>query len=197
MSLSERDRRALILLGVAVAAVLIYRLASDSDSGAAVQASETPIPIAEKSLNQLRRVAATVPGKERILAAVTAQVNDREKKLLAAETGAQAQAQLLQIARRVAHSEGPPIEIGQVSMGQVQTFGKYYGEALVTMSFVCTIDQLVNYLADLSAQPEMIATNELHVNLGDIKQKTLNVRLTLSALIPRNLAPERKGFGVF
>ena len=52
-------------------------------------------------------------------------------------------------------------------------------------------------LADVSAQPESIATHELQVRAQDARQKTLGVRLTVSGVLPKRLAPERKGANVF
>jgi hypothetical protein len=60
---------------------------------------------------------------------------------------------------------------------------------------VCRIEQLINLIADLSAQPELLATRDLQIRSGDAKQKTLNVRVTVAGLIPRSLAGEQGGAG--
>ena len=82
-------------------------------------------------------------------------------------------------------------------MGQIRAIAKSYGETMVTVATTCRIEQLVQLLADLSAQPEMIATNALQVNVADSTKKTVTVRLTISGLAPLKLVPERKTGGLF
>jgi hypothetical protein len=197
MTLQERDKRALMLLGGAVAISAIIYLWPQGGAPTVISPAVSSIPLAEQRLSRLRQVVATVPGKRKVLDGITAQLKEREKGMLDAETAAQAQAQLLQIVRRVTRAQSPPLEIGQVDMGTVQALGADYAEALVSVSMTCRIEQLVNLLADVSAQPESIATHELQVRAQDARQKTLGVRLTVSGVLPKRLAPERKGGNVF
>ena len=55
----------------------------------------------------------------------------------------------------------------------------------------------MNLLADLTHQPELIATNDLRISSANEKQKTLTVRLAVSGLVPKRLVPEKKGLGSF
>jgi type II secretion system (T2SS) protein M len=150
---------------------------------------------AEKRLEILKRAAATVPGKEGVLAHVSNELAKRETGLIAADTAAQAQAQLLQTIKRVARTEG--LEIRQVELGRPQPFADAYGEVMVSVSSDCQIDQLVNLMADLTAQPEIAATSEIRVGLANAKKKTMPVRLTISGIVPRKLVPEKKGLAAF
>jgi len=197
MTLQDRDKRALLMLGGAVLISTIVYFWPQGDAAPAVAPSVDSIPLAEQRLSRLRQVVATIPGKRTVLEGIAAQLKEREKGLIEAETAAQAQAQLLQIVRRVTRAQSPPLEIGQVDMGSVQPLGADYAEALVSVSLTCRIEQLVNLLADISAQPESIATHELQVRAQDARQKTMGVRLTVSGVLPRRLAPERKGGSVF
>jgi hypothetical protein len=79
-------------------------------------------------------------------------------------------------------------------MGPVRPLGNDYGEAVVSVTFTARIDQLLNLLADITAQPELVSTQELRVGAPGNKQKTMNVRLTFSGVVPRKLVPEKKGF---
>jgi hypothetical protein len=63
------------------------------------------------------------------------------------------------------------------------------------MTFVCRIEQLVNLLADVSAAPELLTIGGLRVTAADHEEKTINVRLTLSGIVPRRLIPVKKGAG--
>ena len=61
------------------------------------------------------------------------------------------------------------------------------------MSFEAGIEQLVNLLADLGAQPELLATSEIRIGQANGAQKLIPVRLTVSGIVPRKLIPEKKG----
>jgi Tfp pilus assembly protein PilO len=110
-----------------------------------------------------------------------------EKGLIAAESLPQAQAQLLQIVRRVARSESPALDLKGTDFGQTRAYGEHYAEVLLTVSLECQIEQLVNFLADIAAQPELLALDELHVAAGNSKTKTVMVRITVSGLVRSGL----------
>jgi hypothetical protein len=189
MKLTTRDRRALLLLGVAAALALVYHFWPASAPEAA--ASES-IPQAEKRLDRLRRLAVAVPGREQALAKVRAALEQREKALIQAETSSQAQAQLLQILRRIVRAQQPPLEMGAVELREPRAFGDGYGEVTLGVSLSGRIEQILNLLADLPNQPEPISTTDLQVYGISEKEKTLSVRITFSALVPRKLVPQRR-----
>jgi hypothetical protein len=195
---SERERRLLIVAAVAVPAILLYYFISSSSSSTPVVSAPTDTPeAAEKRLADLRQHAATVPGKEAVLKQVSSELSRREKGLIQADTAPEAQAQLLQVIRRVAHAQNPPVEIGQVVMSEPHPFGDAYGEVAVTIVMTCRIEQLVNMISDLSAQPEIVATTDMRIGAAHEKLKTMPVRLVVSALVPRRLVPEKKGLATF
>ncbi len=199
MTLSDRDRRAVIFLGLSVGASIIFYFASSSGGGSAVSTStKSAQPVesverAEQRLQMLRTIAATLPATEEIHNKVAGELAEREKGLIQGDTAAQAQARLVQILRDVAKVQNPPLEIGQTELGQAHSFGDSYGEVSVSINMNCRTDQLVNYIAFLSAQPELIATDEIRFAAGHPKTKAIPVRLTVTALVPRKLIPQKKG----
>jgi len=197
MSLTDRDKRALVLLGVAVALMLAVRVWLDRSEAAPTVAPASSIQTAEERLAHVRRLARQAPVRQKQIEALTAEVAGWEKGLIAADTVQQAQAQMLQILRRLASAQEPKLEFRSEEIGPVRPPGKerHYGEALVTVSFVAGIEQLVNLLADLAAQPEALGTEEIFISGANPKDKTLAVRLTVAGLIPPRLAPEAKTMG--
>jgi len=184
MTLQDRDKRALyILAGVAVLA-LIYWLATRSPNvNAPARASAVAVDSierAEKRLAVLRATAATLDGKEVVLKQASTELAVREKGLISGDTAEQAQAQLLQVIRRVARQQSPPLDIRQVELGQPHTYGDAYGQVTVSATIDCRIDELVNFMASLSEQPEIVATDEVRVGAAHPKQKVMPVRLTIS-----------------
>lgn len=208
MTISERDRRALIILGIALAAGgLLYWYSNSSSApspsfagtpaGSKISAPVDSIDRSEKRLAMLRRQAATLPGKQARLQQVSLELAEREKGLIPGDTAEQAQAQLLQIVKRVAQQQMPPLEVGQVELGRPRTFGSAYGQVSLSITITCRIEDLVNFLTALSAQPELTGTEEIRFGTSHPKLKTMPIRLTISGLVARRLVPERKGLTEF
>jgi hypothetical protein len=187
-------------LGVSVLLSVLYYFAtssSGSSSSATVVAPVDSVEHAEKLLTNLRKQAATAPGKQAVFNKVSVELADREKGLIKGDTAAQAQAQLVQVVREVARNQTPPLEIKQVELGPPRAFGDAYGQVGLSVTVECRIDQLVNYLAFLSTQPEIITTEDIRFAGSNPKLKTNQVRLTIAGLVPRKLVPVRKGAAAF
>lgn len=199
MNISDRDRRALSGLAVAVLLLIIWRWSSSpsTDTIAAGPVASDSIAMSERRLDRLRQVAGAVPGKEDIFQQVSAELDRRERGILQADSAQQAQAQIMQILNRVARGQQERIDFKNVELGQVRPFGDQYGEVLVSVSFDTGIEQLLNFLADLTSQKELVATNELRVGMAQMKQKSVPVRLTVSGIVRRNLIPTTKKAAAF
>jgi len=190
MTLGTLDRKTAILGAAGVAAILLLRFVVLADRSPEVVTVSESVPMAEKRLERLRQIAATVPGKEAVMRLAASELESREKGMLKAETSAQAQAQLQDMLHRVGQLNG--IDIRGVEDARVRLLGNDYGEASVTVRFSCLIEQLVNLLAALAAQPELVSTNQIQVNGGPDKNKVIQVRLTFSGVVAKKLAQEKK-----
>jgi len=183
------DRRLVFLFVGCVTLFLIVRFGFYGDSGQTVIAATDSIPMAETRLARLRQLAATVSGKEDLVTHAKAELTDREKGLLMQDTEPQADAQLLEIIQATARSNGIDAR-GMQEFGR-QAIGDDYGEIWTTVAFTCGIEQLVNLLAALGDQPQILATKEISVSGGNDKKKNIQVRLTVSAVVQRKLIPKR------
>lgn len=197
MSLHLGNKRPLLLLVPAVLLWIVLELTWKAPAPTVV-ASVDSISAAERRLARLRLAVSTVPGKQEVLKLATAELESREKVIIQAETAAQAQAQLLEIARRTARALPQPVEFTSTELvQQVAPFGQNYGEVFVTLNFTCPIEDVVNLLSELTAQPEAIATRDLRLARGATKKdapgKPVGVRLTISGLVPRTLVPQKRG----
>jgi hypothetical protein len=195
MNLSPGFRRALAWTLVSGVLTLILSYWQSSSSGTIAAASTDSVSTAEKQLAKLREAAATVPQKQEILKQLSGDLAAREKGVINADTAPQAQAQIIQILRKLGHDENPPVEIRSQEMGAVNKLGDIYGEVFVSVQIECGIDQLVNILVGLAARPELVASNELRITSANPKNKTIGVRLTVSGVVPRKLVPGKKGPG--
>jgi hypothetical protein len=197
MTMTDRDKRALKILAPVAVLILGWYFLSSDETPVQVVAAVTDIPSAEKRLARLRQLSAAVPGKEHVFAQAKTELETRESGLIQAETAAQAQAQLLQVLRRLARAQTPPVDLRNTEMGQVKSFGEQYGEVAVSANFDCGIEQLLTLLAELTSQKEAIGTTELRVGAANPKSKTMPVRLTIAGLVRHDLVPEKKGTAAF
>jgi hypothetical protein len=191
VSTGTLDRRTLLMLVGGVLLVLVLRFVVLTDKRPEVVAASDSVPLAENRLAKLRETVATVPGKEKAAKQAAAELATREKGMILADTAAQAQAQLLEIIRRAGKDEG--IDVRGAEEMKVRPLADDYGEVVVAVSFTCRIEQFVNFMTDLANRPELIASSDIRVALANPKEKTVTVRLGLSGVVPRKLAPEKKG----
>jgi hypothetical protein len=189
--LTPRERLLLMLLAPALAIVLILVFLPAGPSAPA--ADPGSIELAQQRLKGLRILKSLVPAREAVMKQTSADLALRERSLVAGDTAAQAQATLLEAARRVGKADQLDIRSGDFP--PPKAFGEY-GMVFAKISFECHIEQLVNYLADLGRQPELIAPLDQHITAGqDRKQKTVVVQMTLAGVVAKKLIPEKKGLG--
>ncbi len=194
---SERNRRALVVLavGLVISAVLYYGFPNSSPTvGVAAPSVQDNTALAQQRLVRLRQVAATLPAREAVLKQTAADVAERERGIIQADTAPQAQAALLEIARRLGKDE--QIDLRGGDFGAPKAFGDY-GLVYATVTFDCHVEQLVNFLADLSREPELVVPSEERITSGNAKEKTMGVRMVLAGVVPKKLVPQKKGLAGF
>lgn len=190
------DKRTLAVTFTLLVITLIVRFGMSGDNTPAAVAPAETVQQAEARVALLRQKAATVPGREVVFKQAAAELESREKGIVKADTKAQAQAQLLQLTQTVAQANG--IEIKGMEEYRDRPLTADYGEVSVTVSFTCAIEQLVNFMAALGDQPQILATNEIRIAGGGDKKKNIQVRMNVAAVVPRKLLPaEKKGAAAF
>jgi hypothetical protein len=184
-----------MLFGAGLLALVVLRFGVYRDSQTAVVEAKDSVPLAESRLTRLRQAQAAVPIREALFKRLSADVALREKGIIQAPTAQQAQAHLLETIRRVGKNEGIDVRGGEFP--ELRLLGGEYGEAAVSVNFECRIEQFVNFLAALTKEPELLASDEIRVSSANPKEKTVSVRLTLAGVVPKNLVPVKKGLSVF
>jgi len=194
MKISARDRRALAILAVAAVVSGIIWFFTSPNSGPAAQVVSLSSAQLRQRLALLRQTAAALPVREALLKQTDADLADRERGIVQGDTAAQAQAELVETARRVGKAND--IDVRGSDSPAPRVFGDY-GIVYSTISFDCHIEQLLNFLADLTRERELIVPSEEHINSGDPKQKLVTVRMVLAGVVAKKLIPEKKGLGAF
>ena len=103
MTISTREKRllALIVPALLIAVLLRFTVLDDAAPGATTGVpGADAISLAEQRNVRLRQLIATLPARESVMQRTAADLSDRESGVIQAETAAQAQAALVQIARR-------------------------------------------------------------------------------------------------
>jgi hypothetical protein len=187
--LNQRDKRALLILAAAAAVFLAVHF---WPSDGFLPSSFRTVQVEEKRLARLRRLAAAAPERQEILKRVQADLTAREKGLIQADTAPQAQAQLLQVVRRLADSQQPPVVLRSTEFAPVKPFGAAYGQVAMTVNLDCGIEQIINLLVDVANQQELIAVTGINFGTAASKQKTVPVRMTIAGIVPLKLVPAKK-----
>lgn len=189
MKLTQRDRRLLPILVIGLIILAAAQFWPESGVVAPVENTAKELDIARQRLDRFRAVAATAPNRIQEKKKADALLGTAEKRLIQAETSAQAQAQLLQVFRRVLRAQAAPVDFRNSDIGRVRPEGDYTA-ILLTVNFDCQIESLVNLLADFTAQPELLTWEDLRVNGSDPKQKRISVTMTLLGFGPKKLMPK-------
>lgn len=191
MTLQERDKRALKIMGPLLVGGLTWMFWPTGDpTKPSAQAAAASPAILEQQLERLRSKEAQIPAKQGLMKDLQSQVNAREKGLIVADTLPQAQAKLADSVRQVARQEG--FDFRNLSMAQTAIYGGEYGQIAVQVSAECRIEQVVNFLADLTKRPELLATEDMRITSGNPQSKVLQFAVTVSGLVPKRLIPEKK-----
>jgi hypothetical protein len=190
MTTGTLDRRTAVILAAGVTLILVIRFVVMADKRPEVVEAYDSVLLAEKRLAKLRDTAATVAGKDKAARQAAAELATREKGMILADTAAQAQAQLLEIIRRVGKDNG--IDVRGAEEMKIGPLADDYGEVVVAVSLTCRIEQFVNFMTDLANRPELIASQQIRVAASNPKEKTVQVRLALSGVVPRKLVPQKK-----
>ena len=195
MTLAPRERIALGVLGGAIVvwALLQFVILPDSSAPAAQVASLSSAQLRLR-VAQLRQIAAVLPVREALLRQTDADLADREHGIIQAGTAAEAQAQLVLTAQRV--GKASQLDVRGTDSPAPKAFGEY-GIVYANVTFECHIEQLLNFLADLTREQELIVPSEEHIVSANAKEKMMTVRMLLAGVVAKKLIPEKKGLGAF
>ena len=180
------------MAAVVVVGLVLHFAFSDSaasSSASLADPSKDAIALAQQRLTRLRQIAATGPAREAVMKQVSAILPTASTGSFRRATAAEAQATLLEIARRIGKDEQIDVRGGE--LGAPKAFGDY-GLVSATITFECHIEQLVNFLADLSRVPELIVPSEERITSGNRKIRRWACAWCWQAWLRRNSFPKRK-----
>jgi hypothetical protein len=187
------DRKTAVWLGVGVASIVLLRFVVFADKTPVVVAATENVPAAEARLKRVREVVEAIPALEQRAKQAQADLAAREKAMLKADTAAQAYAVIQDLLHRVGQANG--IDIRGVEDQRVRPLGSDYGEASVSVRFTCSIEQLVNLLAALDQEQQLISTSEMTITGTTDAKKAIQVRLMVAGAVTKKVASEKRPGG--
>jgi hypothetical protein len=187
--LSQRDRRALLLLGGAAAVFLVLQFGPLPGSEPAAVFAPS-LELGEKRLRRLQEVARQKPRVAAETEAAARALAETEKGLLKGATAAQASAEMQQIMKDLLAGQG--INLGASEFGAVKALGTDYAQVPLTVNFICAIEQWINLMSAIRNAPQVVSSLELRIVGADPAQKTVNVRMTVAGYIPASLVARAK-----
>ena len=183
-AMSERDRRALLLLGAALVVFLVLQFGVLPRSAAGPESS-TPVAVLERRLARLQQVERQKPRAAAAAEAASLDLAEVEKGLLKAATPAQASAEMQQILRDLLRGQGMNMQSSE--FGAIRPAGEDYAQVPLTVNFNCGIEQWINFMAALRNSPQVLSTVEVRLTSADLKNKTVQVRMIVAGYIPAAL----------
>ena len=188
MPVSDRDRRALLFLGIAF--VLFLLLQTDwilPPPGAAasalgsVEAEQNKLLLSQTQVRQEPLLSA----EYRSLKSLEESLEDR---LLESETAALAQAEMRERVGELLEDAGISMRASRFT--NVEAEGEDFAQMPLIVDFTCDVTRFVNLLADIANAEEILSTREIKVSLANPKTKAVRVELTISGYLPITSTPE-------
>lgn len=181
MKLSQRDRRALMLLAASAAVFLLLNYVV-VPWGEKFMTSGDELRMAEKKLRHEKQMLTSAPQVDAQVAALQGQLDGEEQKLLSGSDRNQAGAQLQQwIAQRAADQK---LELLRTDFIEATPYADDYLRIPVKVELNGPITQVVQFINAVTRGDRLIAVDELVVNsaFGD-KDKKVRCSMVISALM--------------
>lgn len=188
--MTERDKRALLLLAIALVVAMVIEFGLPSSTGPAAVASAS-IDSAEKRLRRLQEIARQSPRAAADAEAAAKALAEEEKGLLKAATPALASAEMQQLMQELLRGQG--ISMQSSEFGAVKAAGEDYAQVPLTVAFNGGIDQWINFMSALRNAPQILSTVDLVITPGDAKTKLIQVRMVVAGYISASLLAKPKG----
>ena len=188
MPVADRDRRALMFLGIAFVLFLLLQTdwilppqGATASTPGSIEAEQNKLLLAQAQVRQEPLLSA----EYRSLRSIEESLEDR---LLESETAALAQAEMRERVGELL--EGAGISMLASRFTTVKAEGEDFAQVPLIVDFTCDVTRFVNLLADIANAQELLSTREIKVLSANPKTKAVRVQLTVSGYLPIARTPE-------
>ena len=186
--MTERDKKALIGLGIAVVLFLLLQTDMPLPGLGGGSTESTSVEAAEQKLRLARARAGRGPLVEAEAKSARESLEGVEKGLLQSENAALAKAEMRQIVEDLLRAEG--IAMQSAGFATVEREGEHYAAVPVVVDVSCRIEQFVNWLAAVGNAPKLLATRTIRVGSANKDTKAVKARVTVAGFLPVARTPE-------
>ena len=186
--MSERDKRALIGLGIAAVLFLLLQTDVPLPGLGGGSTGAMSVEAAEQKLILTRARAGRAPLVEAEASSAGEALDGLEKGLLTSENAALAKAEMRQIVEDLLRSEG--IAMQSAGFAAVEREGDHYSAVPIVIDFSCRIEQLVNWMAAAGNAPQLLATRSIRIGSANADTKAVKARVTVAGFLPVARTPE-------
>lgn len=181
MKITERDRRALLLLAFSAVLFLFLNYVV-VPWGEKFMTSGDDLRMAEKKMRHEKEMLASAPAVEVQLKSMQGRLDTEEQKLLQTTDKSQADAQFQQwIAQRAAEQK---VELQRTDFLDVAPYADAYVRVPVKIQLTGPITQVVQFINSITHGDRLVSVDELNVNSGYIdKEKKIQCSMVVSALM--------------
>ena len=189
MAISEREKRALTIAGIAVGLFLAFQYGV-FPAWDAWQETTADLPVRERTLLKYRNAAGTTSLRGAERAVLEARLREAETALLTGNTTAIASAELQQLVQQLASEQS--IEIRSSEFLPVKPLGADYLEVPLGLQFQCRLDSLVPFLEALAANPKALNVTRWGIHATANKEKLFTVTMTVAGVVRRDAVAQGK-----
>ena len=187
--MNERDKRALGLLALALAAFALLQLdIFQPSAGGGATAGAAEIEALEQRLAVAQLEARQRPLHDADLTAALTELERLEAGLLQSGDSALAQAEMRTLVGDLLTAEGVAMQGSR--FGTVELEEMDYALVPLVVDFTCGVDQLVNLTAAIANAPQLLTTRDMTVRPGNADVKSLRVQLTVAGYLPAERTPD-------
>jgi hypothetical protein len=179
--ISQRDRRAVLIVGIAAAIFLALEFGAlplwDN-----LQAEREGLEVREQTFRKFREAVESRAAREAEKALLEGQLREAEAGLLPGETPAIASAELRTRVQQLAAEHG--MEVPTIQFLAERPLGEEYVQVPLGIQLKGRIDGLVGFLEDCEAGPTTLRVLGLNIQGGGDPAKILTIGLTVAGIIP-------------
>ena len=189
LEIRQRDRRALLLLGVSLGLYFVLSEVAFPAYDRLAAAVDTALD-REDQLRRYRRAVVRKADYGQLLEGARRRVEDGEALLIRGDNPSLASAELQTIIEEVAEATG--IELGQRNMSAARRKDEFFNEITMTLGFECTPGQIVAFLEQLRGSEKLVSVRSIQIAplsvVDDVPEggelvKDLRVNLTVGAVL--------------
>ena len=180
MEISQRDKRALWAVGVALTLFASFRFAI-FPAWDFLQEASANLPDRQKTLEKYREVIQAAELRRAEISSLEARLREAEAGLLASETPDLAFAEMQLLVQQLTAAQS--IEIRSSAFLPVKPLEDDYLQVPLRLQFQCSLDQLASFLEEIGRGPKRLAISNLALQTANAREKLISVNMNVAGIM--------------